>query len=63
MGNEEMSRRECPCVQKDDMVSIYPAVKDCDLIVLASPLYYWNLSGQLRTVADRLFAPTISWSI
>ena len=29
---------------------------DCDVIVLASPLYYWNMSGQLRTAVDRLFA-------
>ena len=50
------SSRECPCVQKDDMAKIYPAVKDCDVVVLASPLYYWNMSGQLRTAVDRLFA-------
>ena len=50
------SSRDCPCVQRDDMVRIYPAVRDCDVIVLASPLYYWNLSGQLRTAVDRLFA-------
>ena len=50
------SCREYPCVQKDDMEKIYPAVRDCDVIVLASPLYYWNLSGQLRTAMDRLFA-------
>ena len=50
------SSRECPCVQLDDMVKIYPAVKDSDVVVLASPLYYWNMSGQLRTAVDRLFA-------
>ena len=50
------SNRECPCVQKDDMAQIYPAVKECDVVVLASPLYYWNMSGQLRTAVDRLFA-------
>ena len=50
------SGKECPCVQKDDMAQIYPAVKDCDVMVLASPLYYWNMSGQLRTAVDRLFA-------
>ena len=38
------------------MGRIYPAVKNCDVVVLASPLYYWNLSGQLRTAVDRLFA-------
>ncbi|WP_165070884.1 NAD(P)H-dependent oxidoreductase [Desulfovibrio sp. ZJ200] len=50
------SKKECPCVQKDDMAQIYPAARDCDVIVLASPLYYWTMSGQLRTALDRLFA-------
>lgn len=50
------SRRECPCVQNDDMNQIYPAVRDSDVIVLATPLYYWNMSGQIRTAVDRLFA-------
>ena len=50
------SSRPCPCVQKDGMTEIYPAVRDSDVVVLASPLYYWNLSGQLRTCFDRLFA-------
>lgn len=38
------------------MAEIYPAVKTCDVIVLATPLYYWNMSGQIRTAVDRLFA-------
>lgn len=50
------SSRECPCVQKDDMNAIYPAVKECDVIIFATPLYYWNMSGQLRIAIDRLFA-------
>ena len=50
------SGKECPCVQHDDMDMIYPAVKDSDVVVLASPLYYWTMSGQLRTALDRLFA-------
>ena len=52
----EHSSKECPCVQRDDMNKIYPVVRECDVIVLASPLYYWNLSGQIRTAIDRLFA-------
>ncbi len=50
------SSRECPCVQKDDMDKIYPVVRKSDIVVLATPLYYWNMSGQLRTAVDRLFA-------
>ena len=29
------------------MDKIYPAVKECDVIVFATPLYYWNMSGLL----------------
>ena len=50
------SGRDCPCVQRDDMDQIYPAVKDCHVVVLASPLYYWTISGQLKLAFDRLFA-------
>ena len=46
----------CPCVQKDDMAKIYPVYKEADVVVLASPLYYWFISGQLKTTFDRLFA-------
>lgn len=45
-----------PCVQKDDMDKIYPAYKAADIVVLATPLYYWTISGQLKTAFDRLFA-------
>ncbi|MDL2264491.1 flavodoxin family protein, partial [Synergistaceae bacterium OttesenSCG-928-I11] len=47
---------ESPCVQKDDMDKIYPAYREADVIVLASPLYFWDVSGQLKIAFDRLFA-------
>lgn len=47
---------EHPCVQKDGMEVIYPAYREADVVVLASPLYYWSVSGQLKTAFDRLFA-------
>lgn len=49
---------ESPCVQKDDMDKVYPAYKDADVIILASPLYYWSFSAQLKGAIDRLFAVT-----
>ena len=48
--------RACSCVQRDGMAEIYPAVRESDVVVLASPLYYWSISGQLKTAVDRLFA-------
>ena len=38
------------------MDKIYPVYRASDVVVLATPLYYWNFSGQLRTAFDRLFA-------
>lgn len=45
-----------PCAQKDDMDKIYPVYKEADIVVLATPLYYWTMSGQLKCAFDRLFA-------
>lgn len=45
-----------PCSQKDDMDKIYSAFSDCDVVVFASPVYFWTITGTLKTVADRLYA-------
>lgn len=45
-----------PCVIKDDMERIYPVYEKADTVVLASPMYYWSFSGQLKCAFDRLFA-------
>lgn len=51
-GKDEAS----PCVQKDDMALIYPAYREADIVVLASPMYYWGFTSQLKAAFDRLFA-------
>ena len=45
------------CVQDDDMRRIYPALDAADMLVIASPVYYHGLSGQLKCVIDRIYAP------
>ena len=45
-----------PCVQKDDMQQIYDAYLDCDVVVFATPVYWFTISGQLKTAVDRLYA-------
>ena len=47
---------DSPCVQKDDMEKIYPVFEQADIVVFATPMYYWGMTGQLKTVLDRLFA-------
>ena len=45
------------CVQKDDMQEIYPVLDEAEMIVLASPVYYHGLSGQLACAIHRIYAP------
>lgn len=44
------------CIQKDGMQDIYPLLMDAEMLVLASPIYYHSMSGQLRCAIDRFYA-------
>jgi multimeric flavodoxin WrbA len=44
------------CAVLDDMQPIYDALLEADALVLASPVYMWSMSAQLKTAVDRLFA-------
>ena len=45
-----------PCSQKDDMDQIYAEFEAADVVAFASPVYFWTITGPLKTVADRLYA-------
>ena len=45
------------CVQNDDMQQIYPDMADAEMVVWASPIYYWSLSGQMQSCITRFYAP------
>ena len=44
------------CVHKDDMADILQKMIDADVIVLASPVYFYSISSQLKAVIDRTVA-------
>lgn len=44
------------CAQKDDMQSIYSELKDTKMLILASPIYYHGISGQLKCAIDRFYS-------
>lgn len=44
------------CVQKDDMQEVYGLLKEAEMLVIASPIYYHGISGQLKCVIDRFYA-------
>ena len=41
------------CVIKDDAVEIVSQMHDADVLVFATPVYYYSVSGQLKTMLDR----------
>ena len=45
------------CVQKDDMPLIYEKMSHADMLVIASPVYFYGLSAQLKAVIDRCHNP------
>jgi multimeric flavodoxin WrbA len=44
------------CVVADDMSAIYAALKQADALILGSPIYMAQMSGQAKVFTDRLFA-------
>ena len=44
------------CVWRDDGCGILDAALDADVLVFASPVYYYGITGQLKTVLDRFYA-------
>jgi multimeric flavodoxin WrbA len=46
------------CVQQDDMTSqLYRRLEQADILVIATPLYFYGPSAQLKLVIDRLHNP------
>ena len=45
------------CFQNDDMQAIYRKLADADMLVIASPVYFYGISAQLKAVIDRLHTP------
>ncbi len=44
------------CIIKDDMQTLYPKLRQADTIVLASPIYWFTISAQLKLCIDRWYA-------
>jgi multimeric flavodoxin WrbA len=44
------------CVISDDMQDIYPKLRAADAVVIATPVYWFNMTAQIKTCLDRLYA-------
>jgi len=41
------------CIIQDDMRDIYPKLLDADIVIIASPIFFYGLPGQLKNLIDR----------
>lgn len=44
------------CILQDDMVPLYDEIASADAVVFGTPVYMWQMTGQLKLLIDRLFA-------
>lgn len=49
------TKGEGKCIQKDDMEKVLPAYVDSDMIVFASPVYYFGATAQLQAAIQRMY--------
>lgn len=42
------------CIQKDDINGLLEEIESADVLVFVTPIYYYSISGQLKTFLDRL---------
>ncbi|MBU5315405.1 flavodoxin family protein [Clostridium bornimense] len=55
--NSCFERKDNSCFQKDDMEIIYRKLAKADMIVIASPVYFYGISSKLKAIVDRLHTP------
>ncbi len=55
--NSCFTREGNQCFQKDDMAEIYKKLKVADMVVIASPVYFYGISAELKAIIDRLHTP------
>ena len=56
LGCQYCFEHDGECVQKDDMGSVLEVLDTSDMVVFASPIYYFGLTAQLHAVIHRFYA-------
>lgn len=45
-----------PCIFNDDFQELRPRLIEADMVVFATPMYYFSISAQMKRVIDRFYA-------
>ncbi|MBQ6543517.1 MAG: flavodoxin family protein [Clostridia bacterium] len=49
------TKGEGKCIQKDDMEKVIPAYLESDMIVFATPVYYFGMTAQMSAAIQRVY--------
>ncbi|MBR3045067.1 MAG: flavodoxin family protein [Oscillospiraceae bacterium] len=55
--NTCFTREDHACFNHDDMDMIYEKLRRADVLVIASPVYFYGISAELKAIIDRLHTP------
>lgn len=55
MGCDGCKKTGGICVIKDECIEIVEKAAGADMIIFGSPVYWWGISAQLKTVIDRMY--------
>lgn len=48
--------KEGKCILKDDMVEMMDKIETSEVLIFATPIYWWSVTAQLKLLIDRLYA-------
>ena len=44
------------CMQQDDLTPIYDKIQEAEVVLMGTPIYLWDVTGQFKLFLDRCFA-------
>ncbi|RKD34969.1 flavodoxin family protein [Lacrimispora algidixylanolytica] len=50
------------CAVRDDLKEVFEYALSCDVILLGSPIYFGNVTGEMRSFLERLLFPILTYN-
>ncbi|MEG0773557.1 flavodoxin family protein [Clostridium sp.] len=51
------------CAIKDDLTSVFEKIKNADAVIFGSPVYFYDITGEMRSFLERLLFPSLPYDL
>jgi len=51
------------CAMKDDLTSVLDKISECDVLLLGSPIYFGNVTGEMHSFLERLLFAKMTYNV